>query len=175
MPSNHPILCCPLPPAPKPSQHQGLFQWVGSSHQVVKILEPQSFHLWSEVLQWFHYLLGKTRRYLQSFSLNLFTPVPVCTVESLVISFLFLHSLSYPIPDFIELKLKLGFRFNGQEIPHVISKVDLSFFFSSLTCAILFWHVFEKLNHLKVSHCRELIQVCDAIIFNNLCLWDTFF
>ena len=73
--------------------------------------------------------LGKTRRYLQSFSLNLFTPVPVCTVESLVISFLFLHSLSYPIPDFIELKLKLGFRFNGQEIPHVISKVDLSFFF----------------------------------------------
>ena len=27
------------PPAFNPSQHQGLFQWVGSSHQVAKILE----------------------------------------------------------------------------------------------------------------------------------------
>ena len=27
------------PPAPNPSQHQGLFQWVNSSHQVAKLLE----------------------------------------------------------------------------------------------------------------------------------------
>ena len=35
MPSNHLVLCCPLlPPAFNLSQHQGLFQWVSSSHQV---------------------------------------------------------------------------------------------------------------------------------------------
>ena len=39
MPSNHLILC--RPPALSLSQHQGLFQWVGSSHQVAKVLELQ--------------------------------------------------------------------------------------------------------------------------------------
>ena len=29
------------PPAPNPSQHQGLFQWVKSSHKVAKVLEFQ--------------------------------------------------------------------------------------------------------------------------------------
>ena len=29
------------PPAPNPSQHQSLFQWVNSSHEVAKILEFQ--------------------------------------------------------------------------------------------------------------------------------------
>ena len=40
MPSSHLILLCPSPPAPNPSQHQGLFQWVNSSHQVAKVLSP---------------------------------------------------------------------------------------------------------------------------------------
>ena len=31
----------PSPPAPSPSQHQSLFQWVNSSHQVAKVLEFQ--------------------------------------------------------------------------------------------------------------------------------------
>ena len=35
---SHP-LPSPSPPAPNPSQHQGLFQWVSSSHQVAKVLE----------------------------------------------------------------------------------------------------------------------------------------
>ena len=43
---SHP-LSSPSPPALNLSQHQGLFQWVGSSHQVAKALElplqPQSF------------------------------------------------------------------------------------------------------------------------------------
>ena len=38
----------PLPspsfPAPNPSQHQGLFQWVNSSHEVAKVLEYQLQH-----------------------------------------------------------------------------------------------------------------------------------
>ena len=34
----------PFPPAPNPSQHQGLFQWVNSSHEVAKVLELQLQH-----------------------------------------------------------------------------------------------------------------------------------
>ena len=41
MPSNHLILSSPSPPAFSLSQHQGLFKWVSSSHQVAKILEFQ--------------------------------------------------------------------------------------------------------------------------------------
>ena len=41
MPSNHLILCHPLLLAFNLSQHQGLFQWVSSLHQVVKVLEFQ--------------------------------------------------------------------------------------------------------------------------------------
>ena len=41
MPSSHLILCRPLLPAPSPSQHQSLFQWVNSSHEVAKVLEFQ--------------------------------------------------------------------------------------------------------------------------------------
>ena len=37
---SHP-LSHPSPPAPNPSQHQGLFRWVSSSHQVAKWLELQ--------------------------------------------------------------------------------------------------------------------------------------
>ena len=32
-------LSSPSPPAPNPSQHQGLFQWVNSSHEVARVLE----------------------------------------------------------------------------------------------------------------------------------------
>jgi len=35
---SHP-LSSPSPPAPNPSQHQSLFQWVNSSHEVAKVLE----------------------------------------------------------------------------------------------------------------------------------------
>ena len=34
-------LFSPSPPAPNPSQHQSLFQWVNSSHEVAKVLEFQ--------------------------------------------------------------------------------------------------------------------------------------
>ena len=37
---SHP-LSSPFPPAPNPSQHQSLFQWVNSSHEVAKVLEFQ--------------------------------------------------------------------------------------------------------------------------------------
>ena len=40
---SHP-LSSPSPPAPNPSQLQGLFQWVNSSHEVAKVLEFQLQH-----------------------------------------------------------------------------------------------------------------------------------
>ena len=40
---SHPLLP-PSPPAPNPSQHQTLFQWVNSSHEVAKVLEFQFQH-----------------------------------------------------------------------------------------------------------------------------------
>ena len=40
---SHP-LSSPSPPAPNPSQHQSLFQWVNSLHEVAKVLEFQLQH-----------------------------------------------------------------------------------------------------------------------------------
>ena len=45
---SHP-LSSPFPPAPNPSQHQGLFQWVNSLHEVAKVLE---FQLQHQSFQW---------------------------------------------------------------------------------------------------------------------------
>ena len=45
---SHP-LSSPFPPAPNPSQHQGLFQWVNSLHEVAKVLE---FQLQDQSFQW---------------------------------------------------------------------------------------------------------------------------
>ena len=45
---SHP-LSSPSPPARNLSQHQGLFQWVNSSHEVAKVLE---FQLQHQSFQW---------------------------------------------------------------------------------------------------------------------------
>ena len=37
-------LVSPSPPAPNPSQHQSIFQWVSSLHEVAKVLEFQLQH-----------------------------------------------------------------------------------------------------------------------------------
>ena len=51
MPSNHLVhpLSSPSPPAFNLSQHQGLFKWVSSSHQVAKVLQ---FQLQHQSFQW---------------------------------------------------------------------------------------------------------------------------
>ena len=49
MPSNHLIHCSPSPPTFNLSQHQGLFHWVSSSHQVAKVLKLQLQH---QSFQW---------------------------------------------------------------------------------------------------------------------------
>ena len=48
IPPSHP-LSFSSPPAFSLSQHQGLFQWVGSSHQVANVLELQPLH---QSFQW---------------------------------------------------------------------------------------------------------------------------
>ena len=56
---SHP-LSSPSPPAPNPSQHQSLFQWVNSSHEVAKVLASVlasiTRHIHSRVLflLWLH-------------------------------------------------------------------------------------------------------------------------
>ena len=45
---SHP-LSSPSPPAPNPSEHQSLFQWVNSLHEVAKVLE---FQLQHQSFQW---------------------------------------------------------------------------------------------------------------------------
>ena len=52
---SHPL----LPPSPiafNLSQHQGLFQWVGSSHQVAKVLELQLQHQSFQGIFWIDFL-----------------------------------------------------------------------------------------------------------------------
>ena len=66
--SNHLILCCPLSLALNFSQHQDLFQWVGSSHQEAKVLELQLPH---QSFQWIFRVdfLEEYARMLSCFSL----------------------------------------------------------------------------------------------------------
>ena len=62
---SHP-LSSPSPPALNLSQHQGLFQWVGASHEVVTVLELQH-----QTFQWIllpYFLLMKDRTPIQEAS-----------------------------------------------------------------------------------------------------------
>ena len=92
---SHP-LSSPYPPAFNLSQHQGLFQWVSSSHQVAKVLE---FQLQHQSFQWtfrtdFLYdgLVGRpcSPRDSQESSL---TP-QFKSINSLVLSFLYSPTLT---------------------------------------------------------------------------------
>ena len=56
-------LSSPSPPAPNPSQHQDLFQWVNSLHQVAKVLEFQPQH---QSFQW----TPRTGLHLANFKVN---------------------------------------------------------------------------------------------------------
>ena len=76
----------PTPPALNLSQHQGLFQWIGTSHQVVKILELQLQHqsfqwifgLISFRIDWFDLLevQGTLKSLLQYYNYQLFGAQP---------------------------------------------------------------------------------------------------
>ena len=74
---SHP-LSSPSPPAPNPSQHQGLFQWVNFSHEVAKVLEFQLQH--------------------QSFSIN-----PIYRVH--VYIYLFMYKTSIEISKYLNINI----------------------------------------------------------------------
>ena len=89
---SHP-LSFPSPPACNPSRHQGLFQWVSSSHEVAKVLEfqHQSFQ-WtprtiSFVMDWLDLLAiqGTLKSLLQYHNSN---------ISSLALSFLYSPTLT---------------------------------------------------------------------------------
>ena len=98
MPSNHLILSSSSPPAFNLSQHQGLFQWVGSLHQVAKVmklqLQLQSFQWIFRVDFLLDWLVGSPccPRDSQESS-----PVPQFKgINSLVLNLLYGHQLSPP-------------------------------------------------------------------------------
>ena len=57
---SHP-LSSPSPHAPSQSQHQGLFQWVDSSHEVTKVLEFS----WMQSQKWQNDLCSSPRQTIQ--------------------------------------------------------------------------------------------------------------
>ena len=61
------LLSSPSPPAFNLSQHQGLFQWVSSSHEVAKVLEFQLQHqsFISFRNDWFDLLFGYAVQHIQ--------------------------------------------------------------------------------------------------------------
>ena len=89
---SHPLLS-PSPPAFNLSQHQGLFQWVGSSHQTTKASASAPV-LSMNIQDWFP--LGLTGLILQSKGLQESSPtLQLKSINSLVLSF-FMIQLSHP-------------------------------------------------------------------------------
>ena len=96
--ASHPLLS-PSPPALNLSQHQGLFQWVSSSHQVAKVLE---FQLQHQFFQWtprteriLAYLLLSYSR--SSWKPTLWTVSSNCPAQTLISSISSLPSWSSPL------------------------------------------------------------------------------
>ena len=96
---SHP-LSSPSPPALNLSQHQGLFKWVSSSHQVSKILEFQlySCHL---LLDLFQFALIHGPNIPGSYAILLFTASNLASITSLihnwVLFFLWLHPFIFSV------------------------------------------------------------------------------
>ena len=86
------FLLTPSSPALNLSQHQGLFQWVGSSHQVTKVLERQLQHqsFQRKVEYWSMVWSPCSSRDSQESS-----PAPFSSFNSLVLSLLYGPTLSY--------------------------------------------------------------------------------
>ena len=86
---SHPLLSL-SPPAFNLSQHQGLFKWVSSSHEVAKVLEFQLQHQDWFPLGWTGWIS------LQSKELSrVFSNITVQSINSLVFSFLYSPILTF--------------------------------------------------------------------------------
>ena len=87
---SHP-LSSPSPPAPYPSQHQDLFQWVSSSHQVAKVLEFQLQHQFIPMNNHDLFPLGWTGWFSLQFKglWRVFSNTTVKSINSSALSFLY--------------------------------------------------------------------------------------
>ena len=93
---SHPLLS-PSPPAPNPSQHQGLFQWVNSLHAVAKVLE---FELQHQSFQWtprqtYHLILLKSYILLYCFITGYITVSSRILLKMLQLIFLYMHGWAH--------------------------------------------------------------------------------
>ena len=136
---SHP-LSSPSPPAPNPSQHQRVFQWVNSSHEVAKILELQLQH---------HSLQRNPRADLQNGLVGSpcsprdsreFSPTPLFKgINSLALSFLRSPTLT-SIHDY--------WKTTALTTPTFVGKV------MSLLFNMLYRFVIVFLPRSKQNHCR---------------------
>ena len=93
----------PSPPAFNLSQHQGLFQWVSSSHQVAKILEFQLQHQ-SFLQNWFPLGLNGWISLQSRDSQESFPTPQFKSINSLVLSLLYSPTLT-SIHDYLKFLL----------------------------------------------------------------------
>ena len=95
---SHPLLS-PSPPAFNLSQHQGLFQWVSSSHQVAKILEFQLQH--QDLLNKYSGLISFRIDWLDLFAVQGTLKSLIQYHMSLKLTFNWLKAISWPPADFM--------------------------------------------------------------------------
>ena len=90
---SHP-LSSPSPPAPNPSQHQSLFHWVNSSHEVAKVIRVSALAsvLPMNIQDWFP--LGLTGLILQSKGLKSSPASQFKSISSSVLNFLYSLTLT---------------------------------------------------------------------------------
>ena len=131
-------LLSPSPPAFSLSQHQGLFQWVGSSNQVAKVLELQLQHQsfqWifrTDFLQdWLVWFPCCPRDFQES------SPTPqLKSISSSVLSLLMVQ-LSHPYMTTAKTRALTIWPFVG--------KVPVVAFFSFLFCITLYCYMYHSL------------------------------
>ena len=161
MPSNHCVLCCPLLTAFNLSQHQDLFKWVSSSHQVAKILQ---FQLQHQSFQWIFRLISSR--------INLFYLLAVQrTLKSLLQhhsskasilqhSAFFMIQLSHPYMTTGKTIALTRWTFVSKVISllfNMLSRLVIAFLLRS-KCLLISWlqspsAVTLEAKKIKVSHC----------------------
>ena len=139
---SHPLLS-PFPPAPNPSQHQSLFQWVNSLQEVARVLEFQLSFIPSKeipglILVWLNCCFDKTEVRIKKRKLyNIARP--------------FITTIDYTLSNFLEWNLH-------QSSSEIIScNLSLTRLLSLLNCSSL----------LEFCPWGEEEYICDSVPLVN--------